>query len=194
MKFLWCFILISGLSKELVIQRNHDKQELAVKIPRDLEIKDQIYESSGSIKIGMGDDFDRNGNKLSSSSSSKGPKMPAKIEMAYPEIKDPNDDQSAYASFPNYVMAPASKQQPIVFVPEIIYPNIKKRVIVHHYDASKMYRDMLMSPTYLSHLAMKNPEYSKFYTKTLKKSFKNYPHFKKYKPMKPVSLSNSFKQ
>jgi hypothetical protein len=190
MKVIWLVILISGVLRARVIHRGHHAKPSTGHASRGLKIKDQIFETSGSIKIGMGDDFDRNGKKLSSGSSGSGPKMPAKIEMAYPEISDPNDDQAAYASFPNYVMAPASKQKPIVIIPEIIYPNIKKRVFVHHYDASRMYRDMMMSPTYLAHLAMKNPEYERFYTKPLKEKFKDYPHFKKYKPSRPFKMTS----
>ena len=193
MKIFWFAILVNSCCKALIIQRVISDLGPASPMPRSLNKDKDVYETSGSIKIGLGDDFDRNGQKVSSSSSGKGPKMPAKIEMSYPEITDPADNQVAYASFPNYVMAPARKQKPIVFVPEIIYPNIKKRVFVHHYDASRMYRDMLMSPTYLSHLAMKNPEYSKFFTEKLKKDFNKYPYFKTYKPKKPIKAATLLK-
>ncbi len=152
-------------------------------LSRNLKIKDQIYESSGSIKIGRGSDFDRCGKKIGKNQKGKkgAPKMPEKILLQIPEILDPKDDQTAYVSFPNHTMAPASKQKPIIIVPEIIIPTRKKRVIYHHNSIADSVRAMLNSPSHMAAFALKNPFYRKYATKQVLKRFKDYPYMDTYK-------------
>ena len=65
------------------------------------------------------------------------------------------------------VMANPSKQNPIVIVPEIVYPREKKRVIVHHgvgmvdYYKSIMNNSGNMNPYYLE-MAKANPYWAPF--------------------------------
>ena len=136
----------------------------------------QIYESSGQIKIGFGNDFDRSGNLISPGAGGTGPPMPEKIEYQQPVIKDQDDNQPDYISFPAQVMAPAYKQKPIVIVPEIIYPHIRKRVIIHHNNnLQQVYRNAMYNNPYLMNLAVHNPYYKKFVTPKISNTFRKLP-------------------
>ena len=44
-------------------------------------------------------------------------------------------------------MAPIGKQKPIVYSPQIIYPNIRKRIIIHH---GKNFKDFYTNNLYRS--------------------------------------------
>ena len=136
----------------------------------------QVYPTSGSIKIGFGDDFDFNGNKINKYDVSY-PRMPDKIKYKVPVIKDQNDDQPDYISFPDTIMASPEKQRPIVIVPEIVYPHKKKRIFVHHKMPLKnMFHASMMSSPTIMNLAVKNPHYQQYVTPEIKQMFKSVPY------------------
>ena len=180
--FLFLILQIPTISHTLNHKKPHNPSQKPksqnLNLPtRHLELTDKIHPNSGVIKLGQGNDFDPTGKIIQQAAGgasggaggggASGDPIP--VNFLQPTIKDQYDDQTAYISFPDQVMAPSYKQGPIVFSPEILYPNIKKRVIIHHEKAFKQfYKDMMGQSHYWVNFANMNPYYksamSKFET------------------------------
>lgn len=87
-----------------------------------------------------------------------------KITIKFPSLpasnKSPITINQPASAYPQ-VVADAKKQKPIYVVPEIIYPHIKKRVVVHHNQSFQDYYGKMfgsMNPFYLQ-MAKVNPHY-----------------------------------
>ena len=152
-------------------------------------LEDEHHINSGQIKLGEGADFDTSGNEIEEGvagggGGGAGGGMPRflgnsigggghplgsdgeRFDFTQPTIKDQTDDQPAYISFPDQVMAPSYKQGPIIFSPQILYPSIKKRMIIHHEKGfKKFYKDTLAQSHYWVNFANMNPYYKNMMSK-----------------------------
>lgn len=97
-------------------------------------------------------------------SSQNGSIKAGKITINFPALpksnKSPITINQPASAYPQ-VVADAKKQKPIYVVPEIIYPHIKKRIIVHHNQSFQDYYGKMfgsMNPFYLQ-MAKVNPHY-----------------------------------
>ena len=142
--------------------------------PRPRKLKFKSYIDSGSIKLGEGDYFDPSGKRIKEK-----PKTMEEVEP--PTMKDDKDNQPAMLQLPNTFMAEDwKKQKPVIFVPEVIYPNIKKRIIMHHYaPMMQVFRNQVFHSLFYQSFLKNNP----FYKDVLKdndyqKNLESNPYFK----------------
>jgi hypothetical protein len=146
---------------------------------RKLDLEDKIFPNSGAIKIGEGKDYTPSGDI----DEEKDAKKDQTFDQ--PKITDFYDKEPAYISYPDSVMAPAYKQGPIVISPQIMYPSIKKRVIVHHeQDFKTMYKNMLYRTHFYANMANSNPYYTSYMNKV---PLENYPYYNEYNNMQSKS-------
>ena len=160
-------LLLFSLAHTLIIRPNARYNE------RQLELKKYIDSSSGSIKLGEGDYFDREGKRIKE-------KPKEMEELAPPTVLSDRDDQTAMLQLPNTFMSQDYRtQKPIYFVPEVIYPRIKKRVIVHHeMQMSSFMQNQMFNSLFYQQFLKSNP----FYKEALKdndyqKNLEKNPYF-----------------
>ena len=158
-------LLLFSLTQALIIRPNARYNE------RQLELKKYI--DSGSIKLGEGDYFDREGKRIKE-------KPKEMEELAPPTVLSDRDDQTAMLQLPNTFMTQDYRtQKPIYFVPEVIYPRIKKRVIVHHeMQMSSFMQNQMFNSLFYHQFLKSNP----FYKEALKdndyqKNLEKNPYF-----------------
>jgi hypothetical protein len=107
-----------------------------------------------------------------------------KITIKFPGLpkanKSPITINQPASAYPQVVTDP-KKQKPIYVVPEIIYPHIKKRVIVHHNQSFQDYYGKMfgsMNPFYLQ-MAKVNPNYKDIIANDAFENLTNEPGIKK---------------
>ena len=150
---------------------NHHKSSSKA---RHLKLKSYI--DSGSIKLGEGDYFDSAGKRIK-----KKPKEMEEVEP--PRMKDDRDDQTVMLQMPNTFMSEDwKKQKPIIFVPEVLYPNIKKRVIMHHYaPMMQVFRNNVFHSVFYQSFLKNNPFYKDILANSsYQKNIEENPYFKKF--------------
>lgn len=142
-----------------------------------------LYPSSGQLQIGESKEtYDRDGKVLPNiDGGAQYSSMKKRKEMYQPRISDMNDNQPAVISFPNQVMAPMETQQPIVYSPQLIYPHITRRIVVHHgKDFKDFYSKNLKRSQFYADFFNNNPNYLGFIDENYQQSM--YPFMESEPP------------